>query len=166
MYLDTVGKVTVGVGLMLPNLGTALALPFLLGDTPATTDEITEDFARVANMIPGRRPIFYHAPGSPQLSTNEIQTKLAKVVNAFDADLRAHFTTYDGMPDPAKLALLDMIYNLGPSGLFNGYSTLMKAVQAQDWTLAAAQCRRHGPSAARNTWTRTEFLAAATATPT
>jgi len=36
MYRDTVGKVTVGVGLMLPDAKTAQALPFLAGSEPAT----------------------------------------------------------------------------------------------------------------------------------
>ena len=34
MYRDTVGKVTVGVGLMLPDINAAQALPFLAGASP------------------------------------------------------------------------------------------------------------------------------------
>jgi GH24 family phage-related lysozyme (muramidase) len=161
MYLDTVGKVTVGVGLMLPDAAAACALPFLVDETPATEDEISDDFARVATMLPGKVPGIYRVPGGLELSAETIQDKLMTVLQGFDDDLRSYFAAYDAMPDPAKLALLDMIYNLGPAGLFDGYRALMKAVKAGQWTVAAAECRRHGPSAARNAWTRNEFLAAA-----
>jgi GH24 family phage-related lysozyme (muramidase) len=36
MYRDTVGKVTVGVGLMLPDVRAAQALPFLAGERAAS----------------------------------------------------------------------------------------------------------------------------------
>jgi len=161
MYLDTVGRVTVGVGLMLPNAAAACALPFLVGDIPASHVEITDDFARVATMLPGKVPGIYRVPGGLELSAETIQDKLMTIVQGFDDDLRTCFVAYDTMPDPAKLALLDMIYNLGPTGLFDGYPALMKAVKAGQWTVAAARCGRHGPSAARNAWTHNEFLAAA-----
>ncbi|MFT7186732.1 MAG: GH24 family phage-related lysozyme (muramidase), partial [Pseudohongiellaceae bacterium] len=41
MYLDTVGKLTVGVGNMLPNSGAASELPFILEDSrkPASQED-------------------------------------------------------------------------------------------------------------------------------
>jgi len=47
MYRDTVGKVTVGVGLMLPDAKAAEALPFIVGTRPATPQEIAAEFTRV-----------------------------------------------------------------------------------------------------------------------
>jgi hypothetical protein len=64
MYLDSVGKVTVGVGLMLPNAYAASALPFTLVGAPATPAQIAADFARVAALAPDRLPAFYRAPSS------------------------------------------------------------------------------------------------------
>jgi hypothetical protein len=56
-----------------------------------------------------------------------------------------------------------MIYNLGVTGLFNGYPTLMSYVQNENWAGATTQCLRNGPSPQRNDWTRQQFLAAAAA---
>ena len=53
-----------------------------------------------------------------------------------------------------------MIYNLGPAGLFKGFPHLVAAVQAGAWVQAAEHCMRRGPSAARNNWTRNQFLSA------
>jgi uncharacterized protein (DUF4415 family) len=53
-----------------------------------------------------------------------------------------------------------MIYNLGPAGLFKGFPHLIAAVQTGAWAQAAAHCMRRGPSAARNNWTRQQFLSA------
>ena len=48
MYRDTVGRVTVGVGLMLPDAATACALPFQTAvGAAATSEQIAAEFARV-----------------------------------------------------------------------------------------------------------------------
>jgi hypothetical protein len=56
------------------------------------------------------------------------------------------------------MALLDMIYNLGPEGLFKEFPHLIADVDARAWAQAAESCLRRGPSAARNSWTRQQFL--------
>jgi hypothetical protein len=62
------------------------------------------------------------------------------------------------------MALLDMIYNLGPAGLFKGFPHLVAAVQNGAWAQAAQHCMRRGPSAARNAWTQQQFLSAVVGT--
>jgi hypothetical protein len=62
------------------------------------------------------------------------------------------------------MALLDMIYNLGPAGLFKGFPHLVAAIQTGAWAQAAEHCMRRGPSAARNNWTRQQFLSAVVGT--
>ncbi|QHN03256.1 hypothetical protein FTO74_07670 [Granulicella sp. WH15] len=158
MYRDTVGKVTVGVGLMLPDAAAACALPFRSGAGAATKEEIAAEFARVEALAAGRAAGFYR--GGLELAAAEIDVKLMGVLTGFDGELRAHLPGFDGMPDGVKLALLDMIYNLGPEGLFQGYPHLMRDVASGAWAAAAAACLRHGPSAARNEWTREQFLSA------
>jgi hypothetical protein len=61
------------------------------------------------------------------------------------------------------MALLDMAYNLGPAGLLKGYPRMLSAVEAGDWAQAAAECVRGGIGAARNAWTKQQFLSAAIA---
>ena len=160
MYLDTVGKVTVGVGMMLANEIAAHALPFVAGETPATPDEIGREFARVSAMKKGQLARFYFNKKALQLSTETIDAKLRDTLQGFEGYLRSNIHSYDALPDAAKLALLDMVYNLGPGRLFAEYPRLIAAVERGDWKAAATSSLRRGPSAARNAWTRQQFLAA------
>ena len=164
MYRDTVGKVTVGVGLMLPGAKAAQALPFVLGSRAATPEEIATEYARVDAMTLGRASSFYKISTSLELTQQTIDAKLSSVLSGFEADLRAEFPHYDALPDGVKMALLDMIYNLGPAGLFKGFPHLVAAVQTGAWAQAAEHCMRRGPSAARNNWTRQQFLTAVVVT--
>jgi GH24 family phage-related lysozyme (muramidase) len=164
MYRDTVGKVTVGVGLMLPDVKAAQTLPFLAGSEPATSEQIATEFARVDSMPLGRASTFYKSPTSLQLAHQTIDARLLSILQNFEADLRTEFPHYDTLPDAIKLALLDMIYNLGPAGLFKGFPHLVAAIQTGAWAQAAEHCMRRGPSAARNNWTRNQFLSAVVGT--
>jgi GH24 family phage-related lysozyme (muramidase) len=158
MYRDTAGKVTVGVGLMLPNAATASALPFLIAGVPASPEQIAEEFARVNALAQGKLPAFYKLPTSPELPQPVIDAKLTSVLTEFEATLRAKLTGYDALPDGVKMALLDMAYNLGPAGLLTGYPHMLNAVKTGSWSQAAAECSRQGISAARNSWTQAQFL--------
>lgn len=162
MYLDTVGNVTVATGLLLRNADAAVALPFVDEGTgtPASAPMIRSVFQRVASMPKGRVARFYKIGGAV-LSQQSMDSLLAKEVKDFDSGLRLGFRQFDGFPVPAKLALLDMVYNLGASGLFEGYPRMCKAVRDGLWTVAAAECHRIGPSDKRNAWTKAQFEAAA-----
>ncbi|HEV2195208.1 MAG TPA: hypothetical protein VGR55_06480 [Candidatus Acidoferrum sp.] len=162
MYLDTKGFVTVGVGELLANAAKAETLAFVDPDGEASTqDAILDEFNRVAALIPAKVAAFYRSPTSPVLPHGAIDALLMNHLNLFDGQLAARFPDYAGFPDPAKLGLLDMIYNLGQVGLFQHFPHFMAAVNKQDWLGAAANCHRVGPSQARNDWTQQQFLAAA-----
>ncbi len=161
MYLDTTGKVTVGVGAMLPDAHAAGALPFLIGEQAATLDQIATDFRRVVGLGKGHLAPFYRRGGGPRLSEETIEARLADVLQGFEGYLRNHIHGYQTLPDSAKIALLDMVYNLGPGRLFSEYPSLIAAVEKGDWAAAARQSLRKGPGPARNAWTRQQFLAAA-----
>ena len=164
MYRDTVGKITVGIGLMLPDAKAAQALPFVLGTRTATPQEIAAEYTRVDSLPLGRVSAFYKPSTQLELTQQTIDAKLSAVLQGFETDLRAHLPHYDTLPDPVKLALLDMIYNLGPGELFNGFPHLIAAVESGSWAEAAAHCLRRGPSPARNNWTREQFLSAVVTT--
>lgn len=161
MYLDTAGRVTVGIGLMLPSLEAARILPFAFGDRKATIEEIAQEFARVSAMKPGLLAKLYRRAQSLTLSDDAINGRLHQTLLGFEGYLRAHLAGYDGLPDAAKLGLLDMVYNLGPGKLFAEYPELLKAVLEGNWKAAAAASFRRGPATARNAWTRQQFLDAA-----
>ena len=161
MYLDTVGKVTVGVGLMLTNEAAAYALPFLANGEPATVEAIGREFLRVSAMKKGLGSKSYCNPQGLRLSDETIDAKLRDTLQGFESYLRMHLHGYDALRDAAKLALLDMVYNLGPGRLFAEYSRLIAAVERGDWKTAAQASARRGPSAARNLWVKEQFLLAA-----
>jgi len=165
MYLDTKGFVTVAVGELLATPASALALAFVdVNNQPSNPAAIQAEYSRVSALPPGKYPAaFYRSPLSPTLPHSAVDALLSRHLNFFDANLNQRFPGYSNFPDAAKLGLLDMIYNLGVTGLFNGYPTLMGYVQNQNWAGAATQCLRNGPSPQRNDWTRQQFLAAAAA---
>jgi GH24 family phage-related lysozyme (muramidase) len=158
MYRDTAGKVTVGVGLMLPNAAAACALPFLLNSQPAHPQQIAEEFARVSALAPGKLPSFYKTAASPELSVDAVDATLLSVLTEFDAGLRAKIAGYDKLPDGVKLTLLDMAYNLGPTGLIAGYPKMLEAIESGAWAEAAKECTREGIGAARNAWAHQNLL--------
>jgi GH24 family phage-related lysozyme (muramidase) len=168
MYLDTRGFVTVAVGELLANPASALALAFVdAHNQPCTPDAIQSEYSRVSALPPGKYPAaFYRSPASPTLPHPAIDALLLRHLTFFDTQLGERFASYPAFPDPAKLGLLDMIYNLGVTGLFKGYPTLMSYIQNQNWAGAATQCHRNGPSPQRNDWTRQQFLDAAASAST
>ena len=162
MYLDTRGFVTVGVGKMLPDVAAAQALGFVRRSDgqPATAAEIRADFERVKQQPMGRLAKTYKASTLLDLPDAAVDALLQTTVHGFETSLRANFAGYDNYPAPAKRALLDMVYNLGPSKLM-AFANLKKAVEAKKWAVAAQECERRGPSPERNNWTREMFMKAA-----
>jgi GH24 family phage-related lysozyme (muramidase) len=164
MYLDTRGFVTVGVGEMLANAARAQSLGFVDANSqPVGADVILAEYNRVSALSRGQVSGFYRAPTSPVLPHPQIDSLLRDHLTFFDGQLNQRFSAYSNFPDPAKLGLLDMIFNLGVTGLFKGFPTFMGFVQNQDWANAATQCHRNGPNAERNDWTKQQFLDAAEA---
>ena len=160
MYLDTVGKVTVGVGLMLPDAAAAQVLPFRSGLRMASPEQIAFEFHRVAKMPEGKLPRVYRVKSSLELDESAITGQLRVVLIEFEEKLREALKGYDAFPDGVKQALLDMAYNLGPAGLLKEYPHFLSAIEAGNWAKAADGCVRRGPSPARNAWTRACILSA------
>jgi GH24 family phage-related lysozyme (muramidase) len=162
LYVDTRGFVTVGVGEMLASVSRAQSLSFIDGNgQPVSPEAILGEYNRIRGLPSGRTAGFYRSTASPVLAHATIDDLLMKHLQFFDSQLNQKFANYQQFPDPAKLGLLDMIYNLGVMGLFNNYPTFMGFVQKEDWTGAASECHRNGPGQARNDWTKEQFLAAA-----
>ncbi|MEI9977752.1 MAG: hypothetical protein WDN23_01905 [Edaphobacter sp.] len=151
MYRDTAGKVTVGVGLR-----ASPAIP-----AEQSPRHPRRDRSRIRSRRRydhGKAAAFYKIPTSLELTQQTIDARLLAVLQGFEADLRAEFPTYDTFPDAIKLALLDMIYNLGATGLFHGFPHLVAAVKSGNWAQAADHCSRRGPAPTRNIWTKQQFL--------
>lgn len=173
MYLDSRGLVTIADGVMLPNGAAALQLPLR---TPAGTlaDHATvlADFNRVSKMLPDRLASFYRCNTSLTLTDGDRAALRRARVTAALGQLCAEFPGFESTPVNARLALVDMVYNLGlgrpatplhkGTGLL-GYTDLCRAIRTADWLTAANQCDRDVFDPAfrvRNHWTQTHFLAA------
>lgn len=165
MYLDTVGKVTVAVGQMLPTVAAAAALTFSRRDNGnrATAAEISQDYQSVAQQPPGRPATSYKQFTQLDMPEDAIDALLDKRIAEFEAALRGDFPEYDSYPDEAKLGLMDMVFNLGNSGLINKFPTFTRAARAKDWRTCANECERGGIGDARNAMTKKLFEDAATA---
>jgi GH24 family phage-related lysozyme (muramidase) len=168
MYLDTKGKVTVGIGHMIPDADAATRLPFTLSSEPPvgraeTADEIAvrSAFAVVATAPEGMLARRYERLTVPRLSTAAMRAVHEADTRAFLARIRARFDAFDSYPLPARLAVLDMAYNLGLDGLWRKFPRWRAACLDQDWRTCAKECRRRDIQASRNLWTRQRFLEAA-----
>ena len=160
MYLDTVAKVTVGVGQMLPDVAAAQKLAFVRRDNRAlaTPAEIKRDFDAVAAQPKGLLAASYRKATLLDLPDPAIDAVLKVMVDGFTAGLGKRFAGWAGYPSPAKRALLDMSFNLGLDGLVNKFPSLKKAVETGKWDLAAKECQRNGIGQQRNDWARDLFL--------
>lgn len=162
MYLDTVGKVTVGIGNMLPSVGVACELAFVNRTTKnrATPAEITTDFQTVAAQPRARLAQFYRQFTRLDLPDVQINELFRDRVAGFQQELRGSYPDYDSYPDSVQLAMLDMAFNVGTSGLRQTWPRLNTAIAARDWTTAAQECRRPQANPTRNAATRELFEAA------
>lgn len=152
MYLDTVGKVTVGVGNMLPTADAAAELPFRHRETgeAASADEIREEFETVAGQQKARAARSYKQFTKLDLNEDAIHELLDNRIAGFEAGLRRDFPDYDTYPDAARLGLMDMAFNLGNSGLVNKFPSFTRAARNGDWAGCAAECERPQLSDERN----------------
>jgi len=163
MYLDTKGLVTAGIGHMIPNLDWAQQIPFVGRNTgaPASAGDIQTDYQAVAAAVKGQGPGAYTGITALDLPDGwAVQDASQRLQGEYLPPLKAQYPAYETYPQPAQIALLDMIYNLGGPGLAK-FVQFKAAVVAGDWQLASQQCYRNGIQLARNNWAAQQFLAAA-----
>jgi GH24 family phage-related lysozyme (muramidase) len=150
LYLDTRGNVTCGVGFLVPNKEA-------LDRYEWQPDVLTArgDYDRVRASAPAHAAAYYAGLCHATLTA---------------ATMRAHFDAHvttvvaqiaqwrlDTVPRAARVALVDMAFNLGVGGL-SKYVRLRTAVLARDWATAALECSRKGIQQSRNDATRDLFL--------
>lgn len=163
MYLDTRGYVTVGVGHLVADVNAACQLPFVQRDTglPASTEDIIQEFQAIQSQPAGRVAASYYSSTRLDLSEAAIDQILNEQIVEFECTLQQHFNDYQHYPEQAKLALLDMAFNLGANGLLKKFPKLVSSVVNNDWESCAQECRRGGIGESRNAMTRSLFLEAA-----
>jgi GH24 family phage-related lysozyme (muramidase) len=169
MYLDSVGLVTVGYGSMLPDAEAAKAIPFVKikggaatpAEIKAAYDVVHSGAAAQKAALPRQKFGAKHYEKVTDLRiTQATASKLRDAhVDADYRQLQLIYPQFDTFPDNAKLALFDMIYNVGAghgktrhhraSGL-RAYVGMNAAIAQGDWSTAAQHCHRHGIPPERN----------------
>jgi GH24 family phage-related lysozyme (muramidase) len=164
MYLDSVGKVTVGIGNLLSTSVAACELPFVNRVTSqrATQAEIVGDFEEVSRQVWPRVARFYRSFTALDLPGPQIDELFRRRVDEFQRDLHAAYPDFEGYPGAAQLAMLDMAFNLGTQGLKKVWPNLNKAIGNRDWATAAIESYRPQSSATRNAKVKALFERAAT----
>jgi len=174
MYLDThrdtagnpAPLVTVGIGSMLPNVATAIHLPFTLpygsGRRPATGLEVENEYLRVKRMPFGHSASFYRSDSSPVLSQGDIAALTERrLIEEFLPELDSLGVVVKLYPLPAQRAVVDMAWNLGVAKLGRLFPSFCGACRSRNWAMAALECHRATPRPERNDWTRQLFEEAA-----
>ncbi|GGF29305.1 hypothetical protein GCM10011611_39190 [Aliidongia dinghuensis] len=172
MYLDSKCKVTVGIGVLLPNAAAAKALKFVhqADGKPATDAEKEAAFNAVQKLATplkkGESNKFgaahYKKTTTIILPDDEILRLFKAMIPQYEAMAKKIFFEFDAFPVPVKRAILDLVYNMGQTGL-DRYQKhgLVKAIEDWDWDQASKLCARSWVNDDRNDWTKERFLEAA-----
>jgi len=89
VYIDTVGKRTIGVGFNLERK-----------DAPSIMKQIGADYNKILS-------------GEQSLNDNQIKELFQINIRTAYADAKKYLPQFDGLPKNVKLAILDMSFNLG-----------------------------------------------------
>lgn len=177
LYCDSVGLPTFGVGNMVPNPAADRLHPWKRQDGQlATAAEVASDYARVLAMPADKLPHFYFCTSSLLVDDSYITTLLRTRGLGFAAQLRTMLPQFDSYTVDAKIALVDMTFNLGighearpgerATGLHEYDVHMIPALRQSPpaYLTARAWCTRNGSQPSfntRNEWTREKFAMAA-----
>ena len=156
MYLDGAGLVTIGVGCLIMDPTT---IPLVVRSTNllATRADVFSDYNAV-KALPGNKPAAYYGKVCRlYLPDAAIRRLFDQRLADFIRRINDSVIQLDGLPSAVQLAVVDMAFNLGVSGLAHKFPKFMNALRAGDWHACSLECRRNGISNDRNEWTRRQF---------
>lgn len=148
LYLDTRGNVTCGVGRLIKKIGE-------IGNY-TWSDHVAalKDFALLQELKRDCKygmkwPATRYAPLT-RARMSKPREGLVESIEQIDKQLGNRFPWFDGAPRSVQEALIDMVYNLGLTGLTNEFPKMLRALALDDYTGAAPESHRKGISDARN----------------
>lgn len=68
-----------------------------------------------------------------------------KHIDNFESELKRIFPDFSTYPSEVKLALFDIIFNVGMTDLNNKWPNFKKAVKSKNWAVAAIESNRKPP---------------------
>lgn len=175
MYLDSKGKVTIGVGHLIANKNAVSTLTLYtvknkLPSTAATLKQKQDEYDAIAKQKKNYKASWYQQHTSLVMKDADIDTQRNKHINTFYSELSGMYTKakgfttgFDDMPEAVQKALFDMIFNLGQTKLRTTFTKFNDAIKKEKWDEAAKQSNRPDVNAARNTYVKGLFNEAHTA---
>lgn len=103
----------------------------------------------------------YKKHTKPDLPATEINKLLDSRISEFKKGLRQKFPKFDSYPETAKMAMLDMVFNVGVHGIVTKFPRMKKTIEKSDWITAAKESNRPQASKARNDLVKKWFNEAA-----
>ena len=134
MYLCTKGKVTIGIGNMMPTVEDAKRLPLLNIDSGAAASdaEIASAYATVSQMAWGMKWTKYKLTPSLEITEDyAFELAIARLKREYLPGIRRKFPDFDDYPKAARRFLVDMAYN-GGVGFF-AKRGMVDLIKKRDW---------------------------------
>jgi hypothetical protein len=154
-YLDHLGNVTVGIGLLIESGGKpteeCLRLPWMVDGRPATRVLIVAGWEAVnaRTDLAGRAGQFEKV-SRLRIDDQTIDAALAVKTREFWSILTAQLVDLEEWPADAQLALLDMAYQLGPRFMGPKWPIFTAAAHSSDFIKCSQNCSVRQASEARN----------------
>ncbi|WP_043315919.1 hypothetical protein [Microbulbifer sp. HZ11] len=164
LYLDTVGKVTVGIGHLIPDRHAITTIPMYntqngIATTPATTAEKQQEFDHISKQKRNFRAKWYKQYCKLIMKDSDIEIQRDRHISSFYIELSTLYSTangyaknFDSFPDKVQLALFDMIFNIGATKLKKQFIKFNKAIQNENWLAASTESHRPQVSPSRNAY--------------
>lgn len=159
LYLDSKGFVTVGVGHLLTSIEAAQKLPFLRQSGGAASQEdIASEFLTIKQQEANRVASYYRQFTLLTLTDTSISELTREHIHRFYDELKIIYADFDTYPQEIRLALFDLIFNLGMTKLRKKWPKLNACIAERDWVAAADNCQRRGIANERNDYVKNLLL--------
>jgi GH24 family phage-related lysozyme (muramidase) len=167
MYLDSKGKVTIGVGHLIASKGAVATIKLYKmknnhANTTASLIEKKDEYDNVVKQKKNNKASWYKKFTKLVMKDTDINTQRDKHIATFYSELsgayckaKGYTNNFDDMPEEVQLALFDMIFNLGEPKLRRIFTNFNNAIKQEKWDEAAKQSNRPDVNAARNSYVKT-----------
>lgn len=168
LYLDSKGKVTVGIGHMVPSSVAMASVTMYRKEEKATKvatfDQKKKEYETINKQSKGYRASWYKTHTTLFMKPADIEAQRDVHLNSFYTELtniykkgNGYADNFDDFHEDAQVALFDMIFNLGATKLNNTFPNFNKAIKDQDWEKAAKESNRPDVNKARNDFVKELF---------
>jgi GH24 family phage-related lysozyme (muramidase) len=170
LYRDSEGHVTVGIGHLVSNRNEMARLTMMTGRAgvpmqAATLKQKQDEFDTIAKLPANLEAHRYEKHTKLTMRDQDIDGLLHEHIDSFYGSLAGTYCKakgypkdFDSLPQNVQLALFDMIFNLGVTGLTR-FAQFNKSIKDGDWKKAATQCKRLGVNVDRNEYVKKLLLA-------